>query len=125
MQERFPLPEALWLEWLADEKEGGAEPSHITALFDVAVADYLSIPLWAHYVRYVLLIPLLPPGLMAVVVGGRLSKQACMRCRYMGELALQERSEGSLNGFREVAERALTAGGIHLAQGVQLWDAYR
>lgn len=51
MQERFPLTDDLWLDWLADEREGGAEPSHMTQLYDLAVGDYLSIPLWEDYVR--------------------------------------------------------------------------
>ncbi len=53
MQERFPLTEDLWLDWLADEAESGAEPSAMTELYDLAVGDYLSIPLWADYVRCV------------------------------------------------------------------------
>ena len=127
MQEGFPLPEALWLDWLADEKEGGAEPSLITALYDLAVADYLSIPLWADYVRCVLLVPLLTPRLDCYGCGWARVPATMhgMPCRYVSELALHERSKDSLEGFREVGERALTAGGIHLAHGIQLWGAYR
>ncbi len=46
-------------------------------------------------------------------------------CRYVGDLALRERSKDSLDRLRDVGERALTAGGIHLASGIKLWDAYR
>lgn len=53
MQERFPLAQSLWLEWLADEVEGDAEPPRVTALYELATADYLSIPIWADYIRWV------------------------------------------------------------------------
>ena len=43
----------------------------------------------------------------------------------MGAAALKERTKDSLERFRDVGERALTAGGIHLSEGIQLWDTYR
>lgn len=46
-------------------------------------------------------------------------------CRYVGAAALKERSKESLERFRDVGERALTAGGIHLSDGAQLWNTYR
>ena len=46
---RFPLPEALWLEWLQDEvaafKAGRTEAPELLALAGRAVKDYLSVPL--------------------------------------------------------------------------------
>ena len=34
-------------------------------------------------------------------------------------------SEGGMQKFRSLAERALSAGGLHVTQGAQLWDIYR
>ena len=53
MQERFPLAQGLWLEWLADEVEGAAEADRITHLYELATTDYLSVPIWADYIRWV------------------------------------------------------------------------
>ncbi len=52
MHTRFPFSEALWLEWLEDELAGSrhaADQARIEALFDLAVQDYLSIPIWLRY----------------------------------------------------------------------------
>ncbi len=52
MHTRFPFSEALWLEWLDDELAGprtAADQARIEALFDLAVQDYLSIPIWLRY----------------------------------------------------------------------------
>ena len=54
MQARFPLTEALWAEWAADEIEAAQGPEdvqRIQALFEDAVQDYLSIPLWCQYIE--------------------------------------------------------------------------
>ena len=51
---RFPLSEALWIDWLSDEIDAVAGAEDIPAievLFDRAVGDYLSIPLWAQYLE--------------------------------------------------------------------------
>ncbi len=54
MHARFPFSEALWLEWLDDELPGAREPdarAQAEALLDTAVQDYLSVPVWARYLR--------------------------------------------------------------------------
>jgi squamous cell carcinoma antigen recognized by T-cells 3 len=58
MRERFPLPEAAWLEWLQDEISEAAGPSArpgahegVKALFELAVQDYLSIEIWVQYLQ--------------------------------------------------------------------------
>lgn len=38
---------------------------------------------------------------------------------------MPDHSKESLEAFRDVGERALTAGGIHLAEGSVLWNTYR
>jgi len=50
MQEHYPLTEQLWAEWLADEAPATPRP-HMLQLFQLAVADYLSIPLWRQYLE--------------------------------------------------------------------------
>jgi hypothetical protein len=50
MQERFPLIEQLWTEWLDDEMSASS-PAEMTQLFELAVGDYLSVPLWRKYLE--------------------------------------------------------------------------
>jgi hypothetical protein len=46
--------------------------------------------------------------------------------RFVGENMLkEEHSSESITAFREVGERALTAGGLHLSEGVHLWNVFR
>ena len=54
MHSRFPLAEPLWIEWLDDEIAASTtEERHrkTEQLFGLAVQEYLSIPLWAKYIR--------------------------------------------------------------------------
>ena len=54
MQQLFPLTEEIWLEWLADEQtavRGTADCQEVQRLFELAVQDYLSIPLWEKYLK--------------------------------------------------------------------------
>lgn len=55
MHRLFPFSEALWLEWLADELarplSDAGDLARVEALFEAAVQDYLSIPIWTRYLR--------------------------------------------------------------------------
>lgn len=54
MHALFPLSEALWFDWVADELEaveGLQDIPRIVALFEVAVKDYLSVGLWSQYLE--------------------------------------------------------------------------
>lgn len=52
MQERFPLGERLWLDWLEDEcAEKRKDVDAILELFELAVRDYLSVQLWTIYLQ--------------------------------------------------------------------------
>jgi hypothetical protein len=54
MNERFPLTEALWLDWISDALDVLDGPDDIPAieeLFSKAVKDYLSIELWVQYLE--------------------------------------------------------------------------
>ena len=50
MQERFPLTEQLWTEWLDDEALAST-PTEMAQLFELAIGDYLSVPLWRKYLE--------------------------------------------------------------------------
>lgn len=50
MHQHFPMTEELWLEWVADEGPG-AELPHMAQLYELAVADYLSVPVWRSYLE--------------------------------------------------------------------------
>ncbi|KAL3858472.1 hypothetical protein ACJMK2_013061 [Sinanodonta woodiana] len=54
MHDIFPLTEELWLQWLKDEilLAGEEDREKIEGLFERAVKDYLSIPIWLEYVQY-------------------------------------------------------------------------
>ncbi|KAK7506101.1 hypothetical protein BaRGS_00002823 [Batillaria attramentaria] len=95
MRALFPLTEELWLEWLRDETplvSEQEERNKVEKLFELAVKDYLSVPVWLEYVQF--------------VIGG------------MG-------SEGGIQHIRDVFENALTAVGLHVTQGANVWEAYR
>lgn len=51
MQARFPLPEGMWLAWLDDELAGKLNVDRALELFALAVQDYLSVPVWAVYLK--------------------------------------------------------------------------
>ncbi|KAK9810066.1 hypothetical protein WJX72_004227 [[Myrmecia] bisecta] len=100
MQQAFPLAEPLWLEWLADEQaeaRSAEAKAELEQLFELAVGDYLSVNIWAAYLRY--LVECLPE--------------------------VQQHTRAGCEKFREKAEQALTAGGLHVTEGGQLWNLYR
>ncbi len=181
MHARFPFSEALWLEWLDDELPGAREPdarAQAEALLDTAVQDYLSVPVWARYLRCARSPP--PPArprpasaqpaarrprhcaarraARGAVGPGARSPARCTCCdraarvppaararqgwvrapprarlrgasprRFLqdSDPDVRARTDAGLAKFRAVAERALTAAGLHLPAGAQLWTAYR
>ena len=53
MHEHYPLTEQLWLEWIQDEMgsaDSVATKKQIDQLFQKAVQDYLSVPIWKAYI---------------------------------------------------------------------------
>ena len=51
----FPLTDEMWLEWIKDEKnlvETEDDKKEIYKLFDRAVKDYVSVPLWLEYCQF-------------------------------------------------------------------------
>ena len=113
----FPLPERVWLEWLEDERREAAraqakakakarnnkksEPSAAVAglvsLHEAAVADFLSVPIWASYLRAL---------------------------RELDEGVASFTPEGAAR-FRAVADRALAVAGAHVGKGEALWREAR
>ena len=54
MHEHYPLTEQLWLEWLQDETgsaDSSAGKEQTEQLFQKAVQDYLSVPIWKAYME--------------------------------------------------------------------------
>lgn len=52
MQNLFPLPESLWLDWLADEASSaqtGDEFEELWELCELALEDFVSINIWCFY----------------------------------------------------------------------------
>lgn len=56
MQSRFPLSEALWLDWITDEMDAvqsEQDIKKIEELLEVSHNDYLSVDLWIQHIEYV------------------------------------------------------------------------
>lgn len=54
MRARFPLSEALWLDWVSDELEsveGSEDIPRLQELLEASVKDYLSVRLWQQYLE--------------------------------------------------------------------------
>ncbi|XP_039268549.2 spliceosome associated factor 3, U4/U6 recycling protein-like isoform X1 [Styela clava] len=95
MAKIFPLTQALWLEWIEDEKkyaESEEDHNRIVELFEKAVKDYICPEVWLEYAQYSI--------------------------RWLG-------SEDGLNRIRDVMERSITAVGLHVTEGAALWEMYR
>ncbi|KAL6765001.1 hypothetical protein V8C86DRAFT_2467165 [Haematococcus lacustris] len=100
MASLFPLTEQLWLDWVNDELEqvkGEEEVAYICTLFRRATQDYLSIDVWKQYCELVME---LDPAASALTPDG-------------------------VKAVRAVCEEAITAAGLHVADGAALWAAYR
>ncbi|KAF9587173.1 hypothetical protein IFM89_039613 [Coptis chinensis] len=56
MSQLFPLSPSLWLQWVHDEASlltSSSSTHAITQLYDRALRDYLSVPLWCDYLNFV------------------------------------------------------------------------
>ncbi|XP_035540800.1 squamous cell carcinoma antigen recognized by T-cells 3-like isoform X1 [Juglans regia] len=100
VSELFPLTPTMWREWAKDEAsiDSGPEAVHaIEKLYERGVLDYLSVSLWCDYLSFVL-------------------KSDEMVC---------DCSSADISKARNLFESALTAAGLHVAEGIKLWEAYR
>ncbi|KAL4580547.1 hypothetical protein LXL04_016745 [Taraxacum kok-saghyz] len=103
MSELFPLTPAMWQQWGNDEislisssAHEGAIPA-IEKLYERGVSDYTSVPLWLDYLNF-------------------LQKY---------DSSVSECSPSGISKARDLFERALTACGLHIAEGSKLWESYR
>ncbi|KAK2723233.1 squamous cell carcinoma antigen recognized by T-cells 3-like [Artemia franciscana] len=55
MSNLFPLSEDLWLDWIQDESKiavSEEEKNNVCELFETAIKDYLSVPIWLEYCQF-------------------------------------------------------------------------
>ncbi|KAL9321545.1 hypothetical protein ACSQ67_013384 [Phaseolus vulgaris] len=102
MSELFPLSPALWQQWIKDELSliPASRPeafSRILKLYERGVFDYLSISLWCDYINFV-----------------QEFDPMVRQCTPTG-----------ISKARDLFETALTAAGLHVAEGSKIWEAYR
>ncbi|KAF7842834.1 squamous cell carcinoma antigen recognized by T-cells 3 [Senna tora] len=100
MSELFPLSPAMWQEWTKDEASLDTGPeafSRVLKLYDRGVSDYLSVSLWCDYINFV----------------------------QEFDPLVRQCSHAGISKARELFERALTAAGLHVAEGTKIWEAYR
>ncbi|KAJ8755674.1 hypothetical protein K2173_022269 [Erythroxylum novogranatense] len=100
MSAMFPLTPAMWQQWALDEASLHSGPEALAAiekLYEQGVHDYVSVPLWCDYLNYI---------------------QEC-------DPSVRGCSIDGISKARHLFERALTAAGLHVAEGNKIWDAYR
>ncbi|CAN1352407.1 Squamous cell carcinoma antigen recognized by T-cells 3 [Linum perenne] len=99
MNALFPLTPSMWQEWAKDEASLSTPEAVATIenLYERGVFDYLSVSLWCEYLNYI---------------------QQC-------DPSVRECSPDGITKTRNLFERALTAGGLHIAEGNKIWEAYR
>ncbi|CAN0913328.1 Squamous cell carcinoma antigen recognized by T-cells 3 [Linum grandiflorum] len=100
MNTLFPLTPSMWQEWAKDEASLSSGPEAVATiekLYERGVCDYLSVSLWCEYLNYI---------------------QQC-------DPSVRECSPDGISKARNLFERALTAGGLHIAEGNKIWEAYR
>ncbi|KAF7142436.1 hypothetical protein RHSIM_Rhsim05G0118000 [Rhododendron simsii] len=100
MSELFPLSPAMWQDWAKDEASLGSGSEsfpEIEKLYECGVFDYLSVSLWCDYLNFV----------------------------QEHEPSVRECSPVGILKARDLFERALTAAGLHVAEGHRIWEAYR
>ncbi|XP_047154535.1 squamous cell carcinoma antigen recognized by T-cells 3 isoform X2 [Vigna umbellata] len=102
MSELFPLSPEMWHQWVKDELSlsTASRPeafSRILKLYERGVFDYLSISLWCDYINFV-----------------QEFDPMVRQCTPTG-----------ISKARDLFESALTAAGLHVAEGSKIWEAYR
>ncbi|KAE9445727.1 hypothetical protein C3L33_22372, partial [Rhododendron williamsianum] len=123
MSELFPLSPAMWQDWAKDEASLGSGSEsfpEIEKLYECGVFDYLD-----------------KPTDDGVVLGDDLEDDdvlydisVSLWCDYLNfvqehEPSVRECSPVGILKARDLFERALTAAGLHVAEGHRIWEAYR
>uniref|UniRef100_A0A7C8ZJ78 RRM domain-containing protein n=1 Tax=Opuntia streptacantha TaxID=393608 RepID=A0A7C8ZJ78_OPUST len=100
MSQLFPLTPSMWQEWAKDETTLSSGPEavlDIEKLYERGVSDYLSVSLWCDYLNFV----------------------------QEHDPSVSDCSAAGIAKARNLFERALTAAGLHFAEGSRIWEAYR
>ncbi|BAF22752.1 uncharacterized protein [Oryza sativa Japonica Group] len=98
MNKYFPLTPKMWQEWTKDEASLRPESfEDIEKLYERGVQEYLSVRLWRDYLDFV----------------------------EENDKSVSQCSPSGLTKMRNLFERAITAGGLHVTDGSKLWEAYR
>ncbi|KAF3781356.1 Squamous cell carcinoma antigen recognized by T-cells 3 [Nymphaea thermarum] len=100
MSAMFPLTPTMWQEWASDESSLSTSPEALTTvenIYERGVQEYLSIPLWCNYLSFI---------------------------QEYNESVSKLTIDGVAK-MRDLFEQALTSGGLHVAEGSKIWDAYR
>ncbi|KAL5993200.1 hypothetical protein ACLOJK_014123 [Asimina triloba] len=100
MNALFPLSPTMWREWAKDETSLSAGPESLAAvekLYERGVQEYLSVLLWCDYVNFV-----------------QEHDQSVSQCTADG-----------ISKMRDLFERAVTAVGLHVVEGSNIFEAYR
>ncbi|KAF8712673.1 hypothetical protein HU200_028434 [Digitaria exilis] len=100
MNKYFPLTPKMWQEWAKDEitlRMSEESFGDIEKLYERGVQEYLSIKLWRDYLDFV----------------------------EEHDPSVSQCTPSGLSKMRDLFERAITAGGLHVAEGSKLWSAYR
>ncbi|CAK8530107.1 unnamed protein product [Lathyrus sativus] len=102
MTQIFPLTPTIWQQWIKDELSFNTASSpeafsRVLQLYERATFDYLSVSLWCDYLDFV----------------------------QEFDPMVHQCSPAGISKARDLFERALTAAGLHVAQGTQIWEAYR
>ncbi|KAJ4846914.1 hypothetical protein Tsubulata_010310 [Turnera subulata] len=96
----FPLSPQMWMDWAHDEaslSDSSDDLASVHLLYERAVSEYLSVPLWCSYLNYV----------------------------QEHDPSVRQCSPDGISKARALFEQALVAAGLHLSQGPSIWDSYR
>ncbi|KAI5593099.1 hypothetical protein BDE02_04G196500 [Populus trichocarpa] len=95
----FPLSSDMWRDWAKDEASiSGPEGfAGVEKIYDRGVFDYLSVSLWCDYLNFI----------------------------QEHDPSVRECSPDGISKARNLFERALTAAGLHVAEGNKIWELYR
>lgn len=99
MNNVFPLSPDMWRDWAKDEASiSGPEGfAGVEKIYDRGVFDYLSVSLWCDYLNYI----------------------------QEHDPSVRECSPDGISKAQNLFERALTAAGLHVAEGNKIWELYR
>ncbi|GAB4848566.1 hypothetical protein Ancab_003272 [Ancistrocladus abbreviatus] len=99
MSDIFPLSPSMWQEWAKDETSLASGPDAVAAieqLYERGVSEYLSVSFWCDYLSFI----------------------------QEHDPSVRECSSAGVFKARSLFERAVTAAGLHLAEGNEIWKAY-